>query len=83
MNRLATLDGLRLLLEYAQEELEAIGMGRAAAEVGAVLISVRNEVAAEERKQEATPLLAAYPPPAGKLRLVYDRGGREKRSNRL
>lgn len=81
MSRLATLDGLRLLLEYAKEELEAIGMPVAAKEVGTVLIAVRNEVVIEERNQQAAPSPASYPP--GKLRLVYDGDCREKRSSLL
>lgn len=81
MNRLATLGGLKLLLEYAKDELETVGMTVAAQEVGAVLISVRKETAAEKRRDRLAPSLAACR--RGRLRLVYDRGRDERHSNRL
>ena len=70
MSRLATLDGLKLLLEYARDELEAVGMTDAAQEISAVLVSVRKETAAEERKDLSASSLAVCR--RGRLRLVYD-----------
>jgi hypothetical protein len=76
MSRRARLTGLQQLLDYARDELEAVGLPGAAKLLAAAAISIESEIAADGQhaKSKARSMLQGLDKP----RLVFDRGTPEK-----
>ena len=76
MNRQETLASLQLLLEYARDELDAVGLPGAATLAADAMALVRAEL--DPAKPPRAPRPRPRGTPAGTLHLVFSRGAGDR-----